>query len=566
MSSIFNINNLSVKLKIYVMGGVLVGALAVSVIYALHSMNRIGVELVAIAEQDIPLTKIITNITTHQLEQALVFERVLRFATTMQKDTSVEKPFKQAVEKFLAHSHKVDEAIKAGEALVQKSMAQTHSDEDKKEFKHVYKILQRIEKEHGEYADHAGQVFVLASEAKMEAAFELANKVEREQHGVIHELETLLAEIEKFTAAAAKKAEYDEQTAFVLLIIIAGVAAMLGTIIALLIIRGITYGLSRAVTTAERIASGDLTEQVHSTRGDEIGVLLSALGMMRDKLHAMIQAMNQASTELAASSEELSLVSNDSNRALHKQQSEIEQVATAMNEMSATVHEVAKSAQHTSEATSDASQEAIQGQQIVKSTVESIEWLAEVVGRTTTVIQQVGQDSDNIGIVLDVIKGIAEQTNLLALNAAIEAARAGEQGRGFAVVADEVRTLAQRTQKSTTEIQEMITRLQDSSKNAVGAMQTGRERAASSVEYAVKAGASLVSITEVVRRIRDMNAQIASAVEEQSSVAEDVNRNISAISEVSEQNAAATNQITASSEELARMATNLQTMIAQFQV
>ena len=180
--------------------------------------------------------------------------------------------------------------------------------------------------------------------------------------------------------------------------------------------------------------------------------------------------------------------------------------------------------------------------------------------------QGLAQAATKIGEVVNLISDIAEQTNLLALNAAIEAARAGEQGRGFAVVADEVRTLAQRTQDSTSEIDEMITRLQESSKNAITVMESGRSQVASSVDQATKAGESIESITNAVGHISDMNAVIANAVEQQSFVAEEVNQNITVINEVAEQNAAAVNQITASSEELSRMAVSLHDMISKFRV
>jgi len=565
----FNLNNISIKFKIYFMAGILTVSLAISVLYAINSMNNIGRELVAIAEEDIPLTNIITAITVHQLEQAINFERALRFGEEMRSEPVASKHFKEAVEKFESISHKVDEEIRKGEAIAEKLIEKAHTEADRKEFEHVNEVLKNIEKEHKEFAEHAEHVFVLVTQNKMHAAFQAAEKVELEEEGINHELESLLLEIEKFTAEAAKIAEHHEQAAIKMLITIGAVSMILAGLVFILVVFGVsrlTSGLSRALSSAQKIADGQLTEEVISDGDDEIGKLLAALGVMRDKLHNMITEMNQSSTELAASSEELATVSGESNQGIQKQQGEIQQAATAMNQMTAAVSEVAKNAQSTSEAANEANKESQTGQQVVKSTVESIGVLATVVDNASTVIQQVGQDSTNIGTVLDVIKSIAEQTNLLALNAAIEAARAGEQGRGFAVVADEVRTLAQRTQESTSEIEGMITRLQESSKNAIEAMESGREQAAKSVELAAKAGTSLEAINDVVGRISDMNAQIASAAEEQTSVAEEVNRNVTVISDVAEQNAAAVNQITASSEELSRMAVNLQDMISQFEV
>lgn len=351
-----------------------------------------------------------------------------------------------------------------------------------------------------------------------------------------------------------------------MLIIIGLVAVLLGSLVAFLMITNISRGLRSAVSVAQIVASGNLTQEVPVNGSDEIAQLMAALSEMRNKLHTIINEMNQSSTELAASAEELATVSEDTNQRLHSQQSEVEQAATAVNQMNATVQEVARNAQETANSATEANKEAHQGNQEVSNTIDSIESLSTAVANATSVINQVGEDSANISSVLDVIKAIAEQTNLLALNAAIEAARAGDQGRGFAVVADEVRTLAQRTQESTKEIEDVIARLQESSNKAVGVMESGRTQAEASVNQAAKAGTSLESITQAIGHISDMNTQIASAAEEQSSVAEEINRNVTSINSMSEENAAASNQITASSEELARLASGLQVLISQFEV
>ena len=260
------------------------------------------------------------------------------------------------------------------------------------------------------------------------------------------------------------------------------------------------------------------------------------------------------------------MITNDSQRGVQQQQSEVDQVATAMNEMSATVQEVARNAAVAAEAARKANGEATTGKQVVSQTVNAINEVAAEVEAATTVIHQLNADSNQIGTVLDVIRGIAEQTNLLALNAAIEAARAGDQGRGFAVVADEVRTLATRTQESTREIQKMIEGLQVGTRNAVQVMEQGRSKAQASVQQAAGAGESLSSITGVVGTISDMNAQIASAAEQQGAVAEEINRNIVNISQVTGQTAAGAGQIADASRELAKLAMHLQTHVGRFKV
>ncbi|MBI5462077.1 MAG: methyl-accepting chemotaxis protein [Gammaproteobacteria bacterium] len=319
--------------------------------------------------------------------------------------------------------------------------------------------------------------------------------------------------------------------------------------------------------TTLRIAENDLTGRVPQTGSkDEIGQLATAIDALQGKLTRRIQEIANVSHQVNAAVETMNAVVEHTSMGVRKQHSETEQVATAMNEMTATVHEVARNTAAAANAASQADQEVGNGSQVVKQTITSIGKLADEVRKGADAIGRLETDSNNIGAVLDVIKGIAEQTNLLALNAAIEAARAGEQGRGFAVVADEVRTLAQRTQASTREIQQMIEKLQQGAREAVQVMNDGRSQAEASVTQAGQAGRSLDSIHAAVSTIRDMSTQIASAVEEQGAVAEEINRNIVNISQVVEQTAEGAAQTSSAGEELSHLAEQLQTVVARFKL
>jgi len=260
------------------------------------------------------------------------------------------------------------------------------------------------------------------------------------------------------------------------------------------------------------------------------------------------------------------VISQDSATNIDNQRRETEQVATAMNEMAATVQEVARNASEAAGAASHADNEAGAGRAVVRETTASIENLAHEVESAAQVVQQLANDSESIGAVLDVIKGIAEQTNLLALNAAIEAARAGEQGRGFAVVADEVRTLASRTQDSTKEIEGMIEQLQNGARNAVEVMENGREKARTGVDQTKQAVQALDAITKAVATINQMNTQIASAAEQQRATTEEMNRNIININQIAEQTATSAIQTTTASDELARLSAQLQSLVNQFKL
>lgn len=286
--------------------------------------------------------------------------------------------------------------------------------------------------------------------------------------------------------------------------------------------------------------------------------------MFIEAVSSAIRNSKTTAEHLSASTEQMQAQSDYARQGVTRQQLETDQIATAINEMTATVQEVARSATDAANAAAQADQEANNGKNVVAKTVSSIQTLAENVEEAADVIQKLEVDTTEIGGVLDVIKGIADQTNLLALNAAIEAARAGEQGRGFAVVADEVRTLASRTQESTEEINGMIEKLQTGAKNAVNVMETGRQLAQNGVEQASMAGQSLQSITQSVATINDMNTQIAGAAEEQSKVAEEINRNVVNISQVADETANNVSQVADKSAELGNLALALNTEVERF--
>ncbi|MFJ3680281.1 methyl-accepting chemotaxis protein [Pseudomonas sp. NPDC090208] len=283
-------------------------------------------------------------------------------------------------------------------------------------------------------------------------------------------------------------------------------------------------------------------------------------------LRQLISGIGDGVSHIANAARQLSAVTEQTRSGVNTQKEETEQVATAMNQMAATVMEVARNAEEASEAACQADQQAREGDQVVNDAIAQIERLAAEVSNSTQAMEQLKQESDRIGSVLDVIKSVSQQTNLLALNAAIEAARAGEAGRGFAVVADEVRSLAQRTQESTEEIEVLIAALQNGTQQVVSTLDASRELTDSSVELSRRAGGALDSITRTVSTIQNMNQQIATAGEEQSVVAEQINRSVLNVSDIAQQTAASSEQTAAASVELERLGMQLQGLVGKFRV
>jgi methyl-accepting chemotaxis protein len=376
------------------------------------------------------------------------------------------------------------------------------------------------------------------------------------------------AELMSLTAAEVSQAASQADTLYAsvkMTVIGALIAvAVLTLLLAWRLIRSIVTPIRQAVSIAEQVAHGDLTTPIQTTGNDETARLLKALAIMQGSLRETLQLISGTSTQLASAAEQMSHNTRQDNSRLQQQHNEIEQAATAVNEMTVAVEEVARNAVSTSDATRQSTHEATQGQERVAETLGSIQLMSADVQSALQQVQSLAEQSREIGKVLDVIRAIAEQTNLLALNAAIEAARAGEAGRGFAVVADEVRALAHRTAQSTQEIEQMIARVQGGTDNVVQSMHGNSQRVANTLAIAEHAGQALAEITRAMERIHERNLVIASASEEQAQVAREVDRNLLNIRDLSLQSADASTQTNATSHELSRLAAGLQGLVTRF--
>jgi len=348
--------------------------------------------------------------------------------------------------------------------------------------------------------------------------------------------------------------------------IITVVSIALAILISWYTVRSISQPLSRVNHMLNIMADGNLTERVDYNAQDEFGELASNTNKLTGNLRKLIEGIANRATQLATAAEESSNVSDETTNAIDEQRRQIEQVATATQEMNNTASEMADGADQALQEIQHSDDEAKRVREISDKNRTTIEGLAREIQSASEVIDQLSENSKNIGGILDVIRGIADQTNLLALNAAIEAARAGEQGRGFAVVADEVRTLASRTQESTEEIQDMIESLQNDSQRAVSVMNKGREQAELSVQQSDEAAQALQSITESVHQASDSSNHIANAAKEQSSTAHDISERLEAIVSIAEQTASGSKQTAQASNEVAKLADELQDSIKSFRV
>lgn len=428
-------------------------------------------------------------------------------------------------------------------------------------------LFDRFKVEEQQYLQRQEQVMAFSRQNQVEEAIKVVNG---EMNHLADALAGTLGELVTLNKVSANQAAMLAQQVFsqsrIWVIGMIGVTALITIGLAVLLTRSIVLPLAQSVRVAQGVASGDLTGEIAVSGKDEPARLQQALKSMQENLRETIRRISDSSNQLASASEELSCVTEDATRGLHQQSQEIEQAATAVNQMTVAVEEVASNAVATSQASRESDRIAQQGREQVHQTVLSIESLADDVTANATQVEDLAQKVYGISKVLDVIRAIAEQTNLLALNAAIEAARAGEAGRGFAVVADEVRALAHRTQQSTREIEQMIGGIQQGTDQAVSSMQQSNGRARATLDIAKSAGTALEEIASAFTLINERNLVIASAAEEQAQVAREVDRNLVNIRDLSVQSATGASQTSAASSELSRLAVDLNGMVGRFRL
>jgi len=525
------------------------------------SLNMMGHHITQIETQYIPLTKKITLLSEYQLKQEVEFERAYRYSLEKHKANNADTHFVEAKSAFEQLSHKIDKEITLTLNELAHDISISDNEDSKGQFQTLTHRVDGFKSSHKAWESEVNHIFDLLDRNDTADLYKESEQIENHAIELEHDVISILSEIETYTEDSIYDLSEEDHNALLAGIILVSVSLLMAIILTRLVIVNLREDLNELKSTITNIAEGDLLTEVNSKLGKEFG-----LNDMREHLQSTMLLVESGANEILGASTELAEVSEQVMGNVNQQAQELEVVSTAMTEMEATSIEVASHAESTRSSTIVASEKANESREITAKAMASMSELSESLEQSSKNIQELDQHSTNIRSVLTVIKGIADQTNLLALNAAIEAARAGEQGRGFAVVADEVRTLAKRTQDSTIEIEEMINLFTDGTAQAVQSMEINSNHGQSSHEATLTSNHKIEDIQVAMEDINDMNSQIATAAEEQSCTSPELSQNTTMISELSAENVKSSARVSASSVQLTSLANQLKDQIEKFKL
>ncbi|WP_317917344.1 methyl-accepting chemotaxis protein [Vibrio sp. MACH09] len=555
-------NNQSIKTKMTVIVSIMLSLTLVVAFFAYYQMQKIKTELHGIVEDDIPLTELTTTMTTKQLEGAIILEKSMRVAGlkgSSEDKTTYHKQFTQL-------STEIEQELEEVASILKHARENANTVELLNEIQALESGLEQLKNEHSSYHSISESLLVNIDLGNVEAAEEQLKTIEHNQQLFNTHLENFLVSIESLTKNALLQTEAHEIAAVKGMVIVSMVSIIIGVLLGGLFTRRIVRSLHVAVDAAKQVANGDFNVSIQSNSKDEIGVLLENINVMARKLDATISKVLFSSEQITSVAQDIAAATEQTNQAIQSQQINTDGVASAMMEMTTTVQQVADSTIQASTTAGLAKREVSLGSDVVSSNSNEINTLVSQIQFSSNKVQSVSNESNAISGFVKSISEIADQTNLLALNAAIEAARAGEAGRGFSVVAEEVRNLSQRTQATTSDIHRLIADLQDKATQAVQAIDQSRHMVDSSADNAKKASGSLNIIDKSVDDVNCMNMEIATACEQQAATAEEINQSIVSISQSGLEVLGGSTLTAQSSEHLANLAEDLRSLMGQFKV
>ncbi|MBE9396693.1 methyl-accepting chemotaxis protein [Pontibacterium sp. N1Y112] len=564
------LKSITIKQKLIILCSLVLLALSTVIASTVYQMAQIRDELTAIAEENIPMTELVSEVVIKQLEQAISFERALHFGVYQALSSNTHDAasrYNSNRDRFFKLDAEVNDLFVRSESFLKTLEEHADSQSNRDKLIEFEKKTLSIDHAHKQYTQHVTEVFKALESNNVLRAETLAAKIEVEEDQLNSAVEHLLIDLGKYTEASAIRAEQHEEQALTNVLIISLIAMIMVVVFCILISRSITRKIAHVRDAVGEISINlDLTKRVDIRSKDELGELSTDLDHLLNNLLSSVSNVVNASSQLAAASEELSTISVQNSASMEKQSSATDEVADAIQKLSDSSIEVARISLQATEAANTADIATRNGLNVVGANLAAMRNLEHKVDSATQTISQLNEDSKNISAVLDVIQSVAEQTNLLALNAAIEAARAGEAGRGFAVVADEVRELANRTHRSTKDIRTLIESLQTGSERAEVTMQASQHEANEVARQAEIADEALANIAQAVTEITRFSRQISESAEEQSHVAGNVNKNVMMIRSSAQESSETTRQTTESSEALSELACSLQDTGARFKI